>query len=147
VNLTADTTAFARGLRRATDILKQFEAACGIQRTSSIATTVPRSVPATAPACEVRPIGLSATREQRKRLWRRAVELVVASAVLLSQANAGAQPASDASSRRLRKTTRVTVLRPIRATGRANAGYPLLQTTANVTRIVATVISPISWFF
>lgn len=73
--------------------------------------------------------------------------LSIALGLVVMKSCAGAQPASDASSRRLRKTTRVTVLRPIRAKGRADAGYPLLQTTANVTRIVATVISPISWFF
>jgi hypothetical protein len=49
---------------------------------------------------------------------------------------------------RLRKVTRITVLRPIRAKGRADAGYPFLQTTANCTRIVANVtglLNPLSW--
>jgi hypothetical protein len=49
-----------------------------------------------------------------------------------------------------RRMTRITVLRPIRAQGRAAAGYPFLQTTANVTRVAANLsglINPIGWFF
>jgi hypothetical protein len=64
------------------------------------------------------------------------------------------QLSSDYSSRpsirRLRKETRISVLRPIRARGRAAAGYPFLQTTANVTRIgvnLSGLINPIGWFF
>lgn len=52
--------------------------------------------------------------------------------------------------RHTRRMTRITVLRPVRATGRARAGYPFLQTTANVTRIGANLsglINPIGWFF
>ena len=50
--------------------------------------------------------------------------------------------------RRLRKTTRITVTRPVRAQGRAAAGYPVLQTMANTTRIAANVSgfwNPIGW--
>jgi hypothetical protein len=57
---------------------------------------------------------------------------------------------SRPSIRRLRKETRISVLRPIRAKGRAAAGYPFLQTTANVTRIgvnLSGLINPIGWFF
>jgi hypothetical protein len=42
------------------------------------------------------------------------------------------------------------VLKQIRASGRAAAGYPFLQTTANVTRVAANLsglINPIGWFF
>jgi hypothetical protein len=52
--------------------------------------------------------------------------------------------------RHARRMTRITVLRPIRANGRAAAGYPFLQTTANVTRVAANLsglINPIGWFF
>lgn len=52
--------------------------------------------------------------------------------------------------RRLRKETRITVLKPVRAHGRARAGYPFLRTTANVTRIgvnLSGLINPIGWFF
>jgi hypothetical protein len=47
-------------------------------------------------------------------------------------AHAGQQPTtvvgSRPSIRRLRKETRISVLRPIRAKGRAAAGYPIAQT-------------------
>jgi hypothetical protein len=69
-------------------------------------------------------------------------------------AHAGQQPTtvvgSRPSIRHTRRMTRITVLRPVRAQGRAAAGYPFLQTTANVTRIgvnLSGLINPIGWFF
>ena len=59
-------------------------------------------------------------------------------------------PVEGGEFRRLRKTTRITVLRPVKAQARAAAGYPFLQTTANVTRIAANVtglLNPLKWFF
>ena len=50
---------------------------------------------------------------------------------------------------KVRRMTRVTVLRPVRAHGRAQAGYPFLQTTANVSRAAANLsglLNPIGWF-
>lgn len=52
--------------------------------------------------------------------------------------------------RHARRMTKVTTLRPIRAKGHAAAGYPFLQTTANVTRIgvnLSGLFNPIAWFF
>jgi hypothetical protein len=52
--------------------------------------------------------------------------------------------------RRLRRETRITVLRPVRAHGRAAAGYPLLSTVANTTRIAANVsglLNPLGWLW
>lgn len=52
--------------------------------------------------------------------------------------------------KRLRKTTRITTLRPIRAKGRADAHYPMLQTAANTTRAIANVtglLNPIGWIW
>jgi hypothetical protein len=89
----------------------------------------------------------------------RLLALIVISALklafLLSPADAG-QVASVANAKRYtsirhtRRMTRITVLRPVRAQGRAAAGYPFLQTTANVTRIgvnLSGLINPIGWFF
>jgi hypothetical protein len=58
-------------------------------------------------------------------------------------AHAGQQPTtvvgSRPSIRHTRRMTRITVLRPVRAQGRAAAGYPFLQTTANVSQVAANV--------
>jgi hypothetical protein len=73
--------------------------------------------------------------------------------LLLAPAHAGQLSKFDSSRPSLRHTrrmTRITVLRPVRAQGRAAAGYPFLQTTANVTRIgvnLSGLINPIGWFF
>jgi len=48
---------------------------------------------------------------------------------------------------RARRLTRITVLRPVRVKARAEAGYPLLSTMANTTRVAANLTSPLSWFF
>ena len=59
-------------------------------------------------------------------------------------------PAHSGETRRLRKETRITVLKPVRAQGRAAAGYPVLSTVANSTRVAANVsglLNPIGWFF
>ena len=60
-----------------------------------------------------------------------------------------ATPSHGGEVRHVRRTTRITVLKPIRAQGRAHAGYPFLQTTANCTRVIANVtglLNPIGWF-
>ena len=60
-----------------------------------------------------------------------------------------ATPSHGGEIRQVRRTTRITVLKPIRAQGRAHAGYPFLQTTANTTRVIANVtglLNPIGWF-
>lgn len=49
---------------------------------------------------------------------------------------------------RLRKTTRITTLRPVRVQARADAGFPFLQTAANTTRAIANVtglLNPLGW--
>lgn len=71
-------------------------------------------------------------------------------AIGLSLFLAGAAPAATSSLRHTRRMTRITVLKPVRAQGRARAGYPFLQSTANVTRIgvnLSGLINPIGWFF
>ena len=50
--------------------------------------------------------------------------------------------------KRLRRETQ-SQLRLIKARGRAAAGYPFLQTTANVSRVAANIsglFNPIGWF-
>lgn len=58
------------------------------------------------------------------------------------------QPVHGGDVKRLRRETRITVLRPVRAQGRAQAGYPVLSTVANTTRIAANVsglLNPLGW--
>lgn len=52
--------------------------------------------------------------------------------------------------RRLRKETRITVVRPIRAQGRAHAGYPVAKTmmySAGTAFRLSGLLNPIGWFF
>lgn len=65
---------------------------------------------------------------------------ILAFLLLCATAHAG-----EPSIRRLRKETRISVLRPIRAQGRAAAGYPFLQTmkyTAGTAYRVSGFFSP-----
>lgn len=85
--------------------------------------------------------------------WLSVLWLVVVLWLLMamfSTAHAG-QPATVASSpRHTRRMTRITVLKPVRAQGRAQAAYPMLQIGVNVTRIgvnLSGLINPIGWFF
>ena len=78
---------------------------------------------------------------------RRLILLLCAAAIKLAWLLTA--PASGGEVRQVRRTTRITVLKPIRAQGRAHAGYPFLQTTANCTRVIANVtglLNPIGWF-
>jgi len=79
---------------------------------------------------------------RRKNALGILLSIALAAAVLSCRSCAGGEVG------RIRKTNRITTLRPIRAKGRADAGYPFLQTTANCTRVIANVsglLNPLGW--